>query len=316
MKKIIFMGTPQFSVPILEALCEQTGIEVQCVVTQPDRKVGRKRVLTAPPVKQCAERFGINVLQPETIRGSKELEIMKELAPDLIITAAFGQFLPKELLDLPTYGAINIHASLLPKYRGAAPIHYAIKNGDEKTGVTIMYMTPKMDAGDMLAKREMTIQDQHDTGDLFEALSLLGRDLLIDTLPKLLNGELTPVPQDESQVTYAPMISAEEEEIDWTESARAIYNKVRAFRPFPSTHTFFQGERFKLWDVAEVARHTSASPGEIIHVSSDELHVAAGDGKAIALIQVQPAGKSKMSITSYLQGTMIEEGMQFEQTNR
>lgn len=197
MKKVVFMGTPQFSVPILEALVEDDSIQIDAVVTQPDRKVGRKKVLTAPPVKETAVKHDLKVLQPEKIAGSEEMETIIDLNPDLIITAAYGQFLPEVLLEAPKYKSINVHASLLPKYRGAAPIHYAVWNGDQQTGVSIMYMTKQMDAGDVLAKRLINIERSDDTGQLFEKLSYVGRDLLIDTLPKIFEETIKPEPQNE-----------------------------------------------------------------------------------------------------------------------
>ena len=201
MTKIVFMGTPDFSVPILRMIHEE-GYEILAVVTQPDRPVGRKRVLTPPPVKEEALRLGLTVIQPEKLRGSQELQEIIDLNADLIVTAAFGQILPKELLDAPNLGCINVHASLLPKYRGGAPIHQAIIDGEEKTGVTIMYMAEKLDAGDIISQREVPIEEDDHTGSMFEKLSIVGRDLLKETLPSIIDGTNERTPQDESQSNF------------------------------------------------------------------------------------------------------------------
>lgn len=312
MKKVIFMGTPDFSVPILEALVNQDDIEVIAVVTQPDRKVGRKKVLTAPPVKQKAQEYDLLVLQPKKISQSEELDQLLEMDADLIITAAFGQVLPESLLEAPTYGSINVHASLLPKYRGAAPIHYAIWNGDEKTGVTIMYMVKKMDAGDMISQADIDITDDDDTGIMFDKLSLLGRDLLIDTLPAIFNDDIDPKAQDPDLVSQAPMISRDQEQIDWTKSARDLFNQIRAFRPFPGTYTILDGNRFKIWDSRVADYTTKAAPGNLVKVNKEDLHVACGGGTVLALKKVQPAGKSKMPVESYLAGANLEVGDSFD----
>lgn len=308
------MGTPEFSVPILEALADQEDIKVEAVVTQPDRKVGRKKILTAPPVKKLALEKHIPVLQPEKISGSKEMDEILKIQADLIITAAYGQMLPEDLLQAPKYGSINVHASLLPKYRGAAPIHYAIWNGDDKTGVTIMYMTPKMDAGDIISQRQLTISDADDTGDLFNKLSLLGRDLLMDTLPDFFAGKLDAISQDPEDVSYAPMISREQEQLDWTKPARSLFNQIRAFRPFPGTYTLIEGKRFKIWDSKLVDEKSSAKPGTIVKIDKENLCVACGNQTVLSLLTVQPSGKSKMSIESFLAGTNLEVGDSFDKS--
>lgn len=311
MKKVVFMGTPQFSVPILEALVEDDSIQIDAVVTQPDRKVGRKKVLTAPPVKETAVKHDLKVLQPEKIAGSEEMETIIDLNPDLIITTAYGQFLPEVLLEAPKYKSINVHASLLPKYRGAAPIHYAVWNGDQQTGVSIMYMTKQMDAGDVLAKRLINIERSDDTGQLFEKLSYVGRDLLIDTLPKIFEETIKPEPQNESEVSYSPMISREQEQIDWTETAEKLFNKIRAFRPFPGTYTLLNGDRFKIWDSEVVDQSTEKTPGTIVKVNNDVLHVACGNNTVLSLLHVQPSGKPKMPVGEYLLGANLEVGNSF-----
>ncbi|WP_125573009.1 methionyl-tRNA formyltransferase [Levilactobacillus huananensis] len=302
MTSVIFMGTPQFSAPILSSLIDH-DYDVLAVVTQPDRRVGRKHVLTASPVKQVAVEHDIEVLQPEKISGSPEMARAIELAPDLIVTAAFGQFLPTKLLKAAKVAAINVHASLLPKYRGGAPVHYAIMNGDKETGVSIMYMEKKMDAGDVIAQEAIPITDQDDVGSMFDKLSLLGRDLLLATLPKLLANEITPVPQDESLVTFSPTIKPEEERVAITLSAHLIDCKVRALRPFPTAHVYLNGVRTKLWQVKVLDQTTDLKPGQLVSHDKHHLAIATGEHGVLAIETLQPAGKPKLSITDFLNGT-------------
>jgi len=302
MTKIVFMGTPAFSVPILEGLLEE-GYEIAAVVTQPDRPVGRKRIITPTPVKEAALKHGLLVLQPEKISGSPEMEQIKTLAPDLLITAAFGQFLPSSLLAVPTHGALNVHASLLPKYRGGAPVHYAIMAGDQETGVTIMEMIKKMDAGGIFAQERLPITPQDDVGTMFDKLSALGKTLLLQTLPKILSGELTPVPQDEDLVTYSPNISREQEAIDWRKTAQQIDAQVRGMRPWPIAFTMYQDQRWKIWSVSSVAQTTTAAPGTIIERSKKELLIACGSGTVLAIDSLQPAGKGQQDIAAFLNGS-------------
>lgn len=313
MNKVIFMGTPEFSVPILQALIEDETIEVIGVVSQPDRKVGRKQILTPPPVKQLAIEHNLPVFQPEKLSGSEEMQALIEMDADLIVTAAYGQFVPTKLLNAPKHRSINVHASLLPKYRGAAPIHYAVLKGEEKTGVTIMYMEKVMDAGDIISQREIPITDEDDTGQLFEKLSLVGRDLLMDTLPSIFAGENESIKQDEKQVTFSPMISREQEQIDWTKTAREIFNHIRALRPAPGAYTLLDGERFKIWDSVEVNEETSKTPGTIHAIDKNNLQVACGEGTVLSLKEVQPAGKKRLNVVNYLAGTDLEVGDQFGQ---
>lgn len=301
MTKIVFMGTPAFSVPILDGLVEQ-GYEVQAVVTQPDRPVGRKKTITPPPVKVAALKHDIPVLQPEKISGSPEMAEIEKLQPDLIVTAAFGQFLPEKLLQIPRLGAINVHASLLPKYRGGAPVHYSIINGEEKTGVTIMEMIKKMDAGAIYAQAEVPITKSDDVGTMFEKLSLVGRDLLLQTLPQLIEGQLEKVPQDEEQVTFSPNITREQEEIDWHKTATEIDQQVRGMRPWPIAFTTFEGTRWKIWEVTPLDETTDEAPGTIIYRDKKQLWIACGQQTVLAIDVLQPAGKSKQTIQAFLNG--------------
>lgn len=311
MKKVIFMGTPAFSVPILQALIDEETIEIVGVVSQPDRKVGRKQIITPPPVKQLAMEHNLTMYQPEKLSGSDEMKEILELDIDLIITAAYGQYVPTKLLNAPTHRAINVHASLLPKYRGAAPIHYAVLNGDEKTGVTIMYMEKEMDAGNIISQREIAINDEDDTGILFEKLSLVGRDLLMDTLPAIFAGENESIVQNEDEVTFSPMISKEQEKIDWTLTAREVFNHIRALRPAPGAYTILEDQRFKIWAAEVVEDNTSAEPGTIIFADTKEMYVACGEGSVLSLIEVQPSGKKRMPVANFLAGTQIEKATLF-----
>ncbi|WP_338469868.1 methionyl-tRNA formyltransferase [Niallia sp. XMNu-256] len=301
MTKVIFMGTPDFSVPILRQLIED-GYDCIGVVTQPDRPVGRKRVLTPPPVKVEAEKHGIPVFQPEKIRQSEELQTILDLNADLIVTAAFGQILPKELLDAPRFGCINVHASLLPELRGGAPIHYAIIQGKEKTGITIMYMVEKLDAGDILTKVEVPILEDDNVGTMHDKLSQAGAKLLSNTIPALLNKELTPKKQDEALATFAYNIKRDQEKIDWTSPGETIYNHIRGLNPWPVAYTVLQGTVIKVWQASKVPTSKQAAPGTIISIEEDGFIIATGNETGIKMIELQPAGKKRMSAGQFLRG--------------
>lgn len=300
MTKIVFMGTPVFSVPILQGLVE-SGYEVVAVVTQPDRPVGRKKIIQATPVKEAALALEIPVLQPEKISGSPEVAIIQELAPDLIVTAAFGQFLPESVLSIPKIAAINVHASLLPKYRGGAPVHYAIMEGEDKTGVTIMEMIKKMDAGGIYAQKEIPITKEDNVGIMFDKLSLVGRELLLKALPAIIEGQ-TPTPQDESQVTFSPNITREQEAIDWTKTADQIDCQVRGMFPWPIAFTTYQDTRWKIRSVRVVEEVTDQVPGTIIKCTKKELWIACGNQTVLAIEELQPASKSVQNIQAFLNG--------------
>ncbi|SPN76326.1 methionyl-tRNA formyltransferase [Brochothrix thermosphacta] len=302
MTKIIFMGTPDFAVPVLKKLIADPSISIEAVVTQPDRKVGRKHILTPTPVKKAAVAADLNVLQPEKLRTSEELETLINMDIDLLITAAYGQILPNSLLEAPRLGAINVHASLLPKLRGGAPIHYALIEGHKEAGVTIMYMAEKLDAGDMLSQSAIPIEEEDNVGTLFEKLSIVGADLLVETLPAILDGSIVAVPQNEAEVTFARNISREQERIDWNKSARAIFNHVRGMNPFPSSFTTFEGGNWKIWEVVESFEETTAPAGTIVSVDQT-IRVAAGDGKTVDIKVFQPAGKQRMTTSDYLRGS-------------
>jgi methionyl-tRNA formyltransferase len=295
------MGTPDFSVPILSMLRSE-GYDVIAVVTQPDRPVGRKRVLTPPPVKVEAEKLGIHVIQPEKLRGSAELDEIISLNADLIITAAFGQLLPKELLDAPTLGCINVHASLLPKYRGGAPIHKAVMNGETETGVTIMYMVEKLDAGDIISQVSVPINDTDDTGTLFDVLSEAGVELLKNTLPSILDETNERIVQDESLVTFARNISREEERIDWTKGGKEIYDKIRGLHPWPVAYSVFQDANVKIWWSEKVETSSDAEPGTIIDIETDRIIVKTGNSIGVAITDIQPAGRKRMPAEVFIRG--------------
>lgn len=302
MNKLLFMGTPDFSAPILRMLHEE-GYAIVGVVTQPDRPVGRKHVLTPPPVKAEALRLGLPVIQPEKLRGSAELEEIKALAPDLIVTAAFGQILPKELLEVPKFGCINVHASLLPAYRGGAPIHQAVMDGCTETGVTIMYMAEKLDAGDIISQATEQILPTDDTGSMFDKLSLTGEKLLKETLPSILEGTNARIPQDEEKVTFAKNISREQERIDWTRKGTDIHNQVRGLTPWPTAYTTFGGENVKVWKTEVLPTESKGESGEIIELTKDQILVKTGDDTAIAITELQPSGKKRMTASVFLNGS-------------
>ena len=298
MTKLIFMGTPDFSAVVLKGLLDDSNYDVLAVVTQPDRAVGRKKEIKMTPVKEVALAHNLPVYQPEKMSGSEEMAELMTLGADGIVTAAFGQFLPTKLLDSVDF-AVNVHASLLPKYRGGAPIHYAIINGEEEAGVTIMEMVKKMDAGDMIAKASTPITDDDNVGTMFEKLAVIGRDLLLRTLPDYIAGNIKPEPQDESKATFSPNITPEEERIDWNKSARDVFNHIRGLYPWPVAHTLLDGKRFKIYEATLAEGH--GKPGEIIEKGKKSLVVATGDG-AISLKTVQPAGKPRMSVVDFLNG--------------
>ncbi|GEC88287.1 methionyl-tRNA formyltransferase [Brevibacillus brevis] len=299
--RILFMGTPDFAVSSLTAVLE-AGYNVIGVVTQPDRPVGRKQVLTPPPVKEAALRHGLLVLQPEKIKAEEALDEVLALEPDLIITAAYGQILPKKLLDAPKYGCINVHASLLPKYRGGAPIHKSIVEGEAETGVTIMYMVEALDAGDMLSKVVVPIEERDTVGTLHDKLAAAGSKLLISTVPRLLAGELAAEQQDHSAATFAPNIKRTDEKIDWSRSAEQIYNQVRGLNPWPVAFTTCEGKIWKLWWVEKMSSSGEGKePGTIIAREEDGIVVACGSG-AVKITELQPEGKKRMSALDFLRG--------------
>lgn len=308
---IVFMGTPEFAVPSLRALAEH-GYRVSACVTQPDRPQGRKKQLMPPPVKKEAERLGIPVLQPERLRRPEAVEALRAYNPDLIVTAAYGQILPKAVLDMPPLGCINVHASLLPKYRGAAPIQYALMNGETETGITIMYMDEGLDTGDMIARRSLPITDADDAGTLFAKLSELGAELLLETLPALAGGKVAAEPQKDEEAVYAPMLTRADERIDWHDSHLQIFNHVRALRPRPGAFTLLGGDVFKIWRCRKLAEAGGQHPpGTVIRVEADGFAVQCGSG-ALFVEEVQPAGRKAMPAGEFLKGGRLKPGDRFD----
>ncbi|SDW02227.1 methionyl-tRNA formyltransferase [Marininema mesophilum] len=304
--RIVFMGTPNFAVPSLKSLAEAGG-NVVAVVTQPDRPRGRKRELTPSPVKQEAVELEIPVLQPERLRAPESLAKVLAFEPDLIVTAAYGQILPKSLLDVPRLGCINVHASLLPKYRGGAPIHHALIAGEKETGITIMYMVEALDAGDILSQSSIPIEESDDVGTLHNKLSVLGAELLLETIPDLLKGEIVARPQNTDEVTYSPNIRREDEEIHWQKSARQLTNQVRGLHPWPVAFTFWEGKPLKIWRAHELDEPVTQLPGTILRAGGDGIVVATGDG-ALVITELQPAGKKAMTAEQLLRGRPMKPG--------
>jgi len=301
-KKIVFMGTPKFAVPVLEMLIEKYGVDL--VITQPDKKVGRKKVLTAPPVKVIAEEKGIKVLQPEKISNDENvLSELKELNPDIIITAAYGQLVPETILEIPKYKCINVHGSLLPKLRGGAPIQYSILEDHGKTGITIMYMVKKLDAGDMISKVEVDILDSDNYESLHDKLSIAGRDLLKETLPNIFTGNIAPEKQDDSLATFARNILREDEKIDWNKSAREIFNQVRALDPTPGAFTYLDEDILKIWssEVVELEENYSAEKvGTIIKQDKKHIYILCGENTVLKVKELQISGKKRMPVVNFL----------------
>ena len=307
--RIIFMGTPDFAVGTLEALVN-AGHEVVLAVTQPDKPQGRKQILIAPPVKQTAEKLGIPVYQPKRVREPEALALLRSYEPELIVVAAFGQILPKELLDMPQYGCINVHASLLPKYRGAAPIQWAILNGDAVTGVTIMRMDVGLDTGDMIAKAEVAITPQDTGGSLFDRLAETGAKLCVETIPSIVDGTAVYTPQDEQAATKVGQISKKDGLIDFTRSAAAIECQIRGLNPWPSAYTSLAGKTLKIWSAQESDRQTEAQPGTVVLVEKDRFGVQTGEGVLICT-DVQLEGKKRMSAADFLRGNALTTGSRF-----
>lgn len=294
------MGTPDFSVPILQTLA-MSEYEVVLVVTQPDRPKGRKRVITPPPVKVEAARHQIPVLQPKKLK--EDYEKILSYNPDLIVTAAYGQILPNALLEAPVYGCINVHASLLPELRGGAPIHFALMQGKKETGITIMYMVEKLDAGDILTQRKVPIGPRDHTGSLHDKLSVTGSALLMETMPQLFAGELVPEKQDEKKATFAANIKREQERVDWTRDNTEIYNQIRGLHPWPVAFTTYEGKTLKLWWGEIDSEEYNGSPGEIVQKDEASFVVVCGNQKGVKVSEIQPAGKKRMSVDEYLKGS-------------
>ena len=300
------MGTPDFAVGTLEEIIK-AGHEVVLVVTQPDKPKGRSGALQFPPVKECAVAHGIEVFQPKKIREEENVEYLRKYNAEIIVVAAFGQLLPKSILDMPKYGCINVHASLLPKYRGAAPIQWSILNGDAVTGVTIMQMDIGMDTGDMIAKREIAIGEEETGGGLFDKLAEVGAKLCVDTMVDIENGTAVRTPQNHDEATHVSMISKDLGCIDWDKSAIEIERYIRGLNPWPSAFTKLNGKTFKLWKAKVLNENTNETPGTIVQVEKGCLNVQTGEG-ILSLLEVQLEGKKRMEVEAFLRGYTVEKG--------
>ncbi|MFC5471919.1 methionyl-tRNA formyltransferase [Cohnella suwonensis] len=309
--KIVFMGTPEFAVFSLEALLDR-GYDVVGVVTQPDRPKGRKRELAPTPVKAYALERGLPVLQPEKLRAPEGVAAVTALSPDLIVTAAYGQILPKSVLELPRFGCINVHGSLLPRYRGGAPIQRSIIDGEKKTGVTLMYMAEGLDTGDMISKVEVPIENEDTAGSMFGKLSEAGAALLVEWLPRILDGSAGRTPQNGDEATYAPNLSRDDERLDWNEPSRRLFDRVRGLNPMAGGFTTLNGEVFKIWGArvptADDAKLSAASaalpPGTVLESGANGIRVRTGDG-SLVLTEVQPAGKKALAAAEFAKGARL-----------
>lgn len=306
--RIVFMGTPDFAVGSLQALCESGKHEILAVVTQPDRPKGRGNKLLQTPVKEYALAQGLTVYQPQKVKTPEFVELLHELQPELIVVAAFGQFLSKEILELPKYGCINVHASLLPKYRGAAPIQYAIIKGEKESGVTIMQMDIGMDTGAMLDKVVVPIAENTTMGELHDALREQGAALLLEVIDKIAAGTAVAEPQDNEQATYATLLDRSMEHIDWSKTAQEVHNLIRGFNPAPSTFTKLpNGKSLKIWGSKMTDKNSAAAAGTVIAAGKYSFFVACGEG-VLEITEVQPESKKRMPAQVFLNGRGVQEG--------
>jgi methionyl-tRNA formyltransferase len=304
---IVFMGTPDFALPSLKAL-QDSRQTVAAVITQPDRPKGRGRSLTSPPVKVAAEKAGIPVLQPQKMKDPAFLDELTRLKPDLIVVVAFGRILPPEVLKIPPRGSVNVHASLLPKYRGAAPSAWAIIQGEKQTGVTTFKLDEGMDTGDIYLQETVPILPSDTAGSLAQRLSEVGARVLSNTLEGIMNGTLKPIPQDHTKATLAPLLKKEQGELNWALPAHEIFNLVRGLDPWPGAYTYCRGDRWSLWGVKVRDIMSDKKPGTILKVAKDSLEVATGKG-VLAIYELQPANARRMSVRDFLAGHEVKEGM-------
>lgn len=308
--RIVYMGTPDFAVPPLRAMA-QAGYEIAAVVTQPDKPRGRGKSLQPTPVKEEALRLGIAVWQPQKVREPAFIEALRGLHPDIIVVAAFGQIIPKDILDMPPFGCVNTHASLLPKYRGAAPIQQAVIDGEKESGVTIMRMGTGLDTGDMIAKVVVPLSEEETGGSLFDKLAEAGADLLVKTLPDIFEGRAVYEKQpEESPTPYAGMITKEMGRMDFSKSASELERLVRGLNPWPSAFTFLNGKTLKVWKSAAVQEKTNAAPGTVVGSGKEGIRVACGEG-VLLLTEVQLEGKKRMGAEAFLRGCPVETGVVF-----
>lgn len=304
------MGTPEFAVPSLERIIT-SGHNVMLVITQPDKPRGRGKKISYSPVKECAIMNNIDVLQPSKIKNNEELfNKLSQLNPDLIVVAAYGKILPEEILKIPKYGCINVHASLLPKYRGAAPINWAVINGEAETGITIMYMEKGLDTGDILLQKSIPILEEDNSETIHDKLAILGGDALIEAINKMADGTLKPVKQDSSRATYAPILEKSMGLIDWQEDATKIRNLVRGLRPWPVAYTYYKGNMLKIWTAEVYANEDKEKPGTVI--TADNTLIVKCGTDALRILEIQSEGTRRMTVEEYLRGHKIEKGEQLE----
>lgn len=303
--KIVYMGTPDFAVPCLERLVKD-GYEVVCVVTQPDKPQGRKQTLTPSDVKVKALELGLEVYQPKSLRNDEAYEYLKSFDADFFIVAAYGKILPKNILDLPEYACINVHGSLLPAYRGAAPIQRSVLSGDKVTGITTMLMDEGLDTGDILLKSEYSIDINATSGEVFDALAQSAPDLLIQTLEKFIKGEITPEKQNESQATYAHMLSKDEAVIDWSASAGEIHNLVRGMAPWPVAYSFYGGKKIKIFTTRLTDERTTLETGKLKE-DKNKILVSCGDGKLLEVLSLQLEGGKRLEAKQFLAGHPVTD---------
>ncbi len=306
--RTVFMGTPAFAVSTLRTVLT-SGVNLVGVYTQPDRPKGRGNVLTPPPVKVLAQEHGIPVFQPFKLREPAAVEELRRLAPDLVVVVAFGQILPKSVLEIPRHGCINVHASLLPKYRGASPINKAIMDGESVTGITTMLMDVGLDTGPMLVKKSIPIGEEETAGELHDRLALLGAETMAETLDRLFAGTLAPQPQDDALSTYAPMLKKEDGRIDWSRPAREIHNQVRGLDPWPGAYTFLRGETLKIARTA--VENGEGAPGTVVAVGADGVRIACGQG-VLRVGELQLPGKKRLAAGEFLKGRALAPGARME----
>lgn len=306
--RVVFMGTPEFAVPTLKVLLEDENIEVVGVFTQPDKPKGRGKKLAMPPVKELALENNLEVFQPEKIKTSESVALLKELNPELIIVVAFGQILSKEILDIPKYGCINVHASILPSYRGAAPINWAIIKGEKTSGVTTMFMDVGLDTGDMIYKEYVEISEEDNSSTLHDKLSSAGYTVLKKTIDNLKKGDLPREKQIEEESSYAPIMDKSLGKVNWKNSAEDIYNLVRGVIPWPGAHTTINDDVMKIWGVKKSSKKTDKAPGMIIDVTQEGIYVATNDG-VVVIDEIQMPNKKRMPVKEYLKGNKIELGI-------
>ena len=309
--RVVFMGSADFAVPSLDALY-QNGYQISGVITQPDREKGRGKKLAATPVKILAESLGLAVFQPEKVNSPESIETIRAMQPDLLVVVAFGQILKEDLLNLAPLGAVNVHGSLLPKYRGAAPIHWAIVNGEKETGVTTMYLDKGMDSGDIIYQKKTEIRETDDVGSLHDRLMEMGASLLLETLEDIGKGVASRVPQDETLVTYASLLKKEHELISWQRNARDVFNHIRGFSPWPGAYTLWNGQRLKLYQAQYLELTSDLKPGAILTVDIDGVVVQAING-AVKILELQPEGKPRMTAGAFARGHRLKAGDSFEE---